>query len=340
MSTWGTGSDSTGRSGLVFPPPPQSWRRLRASTGATRASGSSSRRWREFSRWIPPPIREARRYALSAEHAEVLLDPDSLNWFAPVVQLVVGLTRPLPALLEAFRSGEGISWSAFGADPREGQAGQNRPAFLKLLGTEWLPAILDIHARLAGDPPARVADVACGAAWSSIAIARAYPKVRVDGFDSDEASVALARANVAEAGLAERVTISTRDAGDPALAGRYDLVTIFEALHDMSRPVDALRTVRGLLAEGGAVLVMDERVAETFTAPGDTDRADDVRVQRAVLPPAGLAEQPSAGTGTVMRPATLRRYALEAGFGDVEILPIANDLFRFYRLHVRGPAGT
>ena len=56
--------------------------------------------------------------------------------------------------------------------------------------------------------------------------------------------------------------------------------------------------------------------------------------------PAGLAEQPSAGTGTVMRPATLRRYALEAGFGHVEILPIANDLFRFYRLHVRGPAGT
>jgi hypothetical protein len=56
--------------------------------------------------------------------------------------------------------------------------------------------------------------------------------------------------------------------------------------------------------------------------------------------PAGLAEQTSAGTGTVMRPATLRRYALEAGFGDVEILPIANDLFRFYRLHARGPAGT
>jgi 2-polyprenyl-3-methyl-5-hydroxy-6-metoxy-1,4-benzoquinol methylase len=283
---------------------------------------------------------EAQRYSLPAEHAEVLLDRDSLNWFAPVVQLVVGITRPLPALLEAFRSGGGISWSAFGADPREGQAGQNRPAFLKLLGTEWLPAIPDIHARLAGDPPARIADVACGAAWSSIAMARAYPKVRVDGFDSDEASVALARANVAEAGLAGRVTISTRDAGDPALVGRYDLVTIFEALHDMSRPVEALRTVRGLLAEGGAVLVMDERVAETFTAPGDAIERMMYGFSVLCCLPTGLAEQPSAGTGTVMRPATLRRYALEAGFGDVEILPIANDLFRFYRLHVRGPAGT
>jgi len=283
---------------------------------------------------------EARRYSLPAEHAEVLLDPDSLSWFAPVVQLVVGLTRPLPALLEAFRSGEGISWSAFGSDPREGQAGQNRPAFLKLLGTEWLPAIPDIHARLAGDPPARVADVACGAAWSSIAIARAYPKVHVDGFDSDEASVALARANVAEAGLAGRVTISARDVSDSALAGRYDLVTIFEALHDMSRPVDALRTARGLLADRGAVLVMDERVAETFTAPGDMIERMMYGFSVLCCLPTGLAEQPSAGTGTVMRPATLRRYALEAGFGDVEILPIANDLFRFYRLHVRGPAGT
>ena len=82
----------------------------------------------------------ARRYALSAEHAEVLLDPDSLSWFAPVVQLVVGLTGPLPTLLAAFRTGEGIKWRDFGRDSREGQAGQNRPAFLSLLGREWLPA--------------------------------------------------------------------------------------------------------------------------------------------------------------------------------------------------------
>jgi len=281
---------------------------------------------------------EARRYSLPAEHAEVLLDPDSLSWFAPMVQLVVGLTGPLPTLLKAFRTGEGISWSAFGADPREGQAGQNRPAFLKLLGTEWLPAIPDIHARLLGDPPARVADVACGAGWSSIGIARAYPKARVDGFDLDEASIALARANVVGAGLGDRVTISARDAGDPTLTGRYDLVTIFEALHDMSRPVEVLRKVRGLLSEGGAVIVVDERVAETFTAPGDAVERMMYGFSVLCCLPAGLAEQPSAATGTVMRPATLRRYALEAGFRDVEILPIANDLFRFYRLHAPGRA--
>jgi len=276
----------------------------------------------------------ARRYALSAEHAEVLLDPDSLSWFAPVVQLVVGLTGPLPTLLEAFRTGEGIKWRDFGRDSREGQAGQNRPAFLSLLGREWLPAIPDVHARLSADPPARVADVACGAGWSCIGIARAYPKVRVDGFDLDEASVELARANVVEAGLADRVDIAVRDAGDPTLAGRYDLVTIFEALHDMSQPVEVLRRVRRLLVEGGAVIVADERVAESFTAPGDS--IERLMYGFSVLSclPAGLADQPSAATGAVMRPATLRRYALEAGYRDVETLPIASDLFRFYRLHV------
>ena len=276
----------------------------------------------------------ARRYTLSAEHAEVLLDPDSLSWFTPVVQLVVGLTGPLPALIQAFRTGEGIAWSDFGRDPREGQAGQNRPAFLTLLGRECLPGIPDVHARLSADPPARVADVACGAGWSSIGIARAYPKARVDGFDLDEASVALARANVAEAGLADRVDIAVRDAGDSTLAGRYDLVTIFEALHDMSQPVEVLRRARGLLVEGGSVIVVDERVAETFTAPGDT--IERLMYGFSVLSclPAGLADQPSAATGTVMRPGTLRRYALEAGFRDVEILPISSDLFRFYRLRV------
>ena len=275
----------------------------------------------------------ARRYSLPPEHAEVLLDPDSLNMLAPVVQLVVGLTSQLPALLDAFRSGAGIAWSRYGADVREGQAGQNRPVFLTLLGREWLPAIPDVHARLLADPPARVADVACGAAWSSIGMARAYPKIRVDGFDLDQASVEMARANVAEAGLADRVTVSARDVADAALAGRYDLVTIFESLHDMSRPVAVLQSVRRMLAPGGAVLVMDERVAETFTAPGDAVERLMYGFSVLCCLPCGLAERPSAATGTVMRPETVRRYAQEAGFRRVEILPIAHDFFRLYRLH-------
>jgi SAM-dependent methyltransferase len=273
-----------------------------------------------------------RRYTVPAGHDEVLLDADSLNCFAPVVRFVVGALPMASRLVEAFRTGDGIPWSAYGADVIEGQAGQNRAAFLALLGQEWLPAIPDVHARLHADPPARVADIACGGGWSSIGIARAYPKARVDGFDLDESSIVLATAHVKAAGLGERVTMAVRDAGDPALGGRYDLVTIFESLHDMSRPVEVLAKARTLLAPGGAVLVMDERVADAFTAPGDAVERLMYGFSVLCCLPVGLADRPSAGTGTVMRADTLRRYATESGFTRAETLPIQHDIFRFYLL--------
>jgi 2-polyprenyl-3-methyl-5-hydroxy-6-metoxy-1,4-benzoquinol methylase len=141
--------------------------------------------------------------------------------------------------------------------------------FLYQLGREWLPAVPDVDRRLRADPPAKVADIGCGTGWSSIAIAKAYPKARVDGFDLDEPSIATARENAANAGISDRLTFDARDAASGGDAGTYDLVTAFETIHDMSDPVAALRAMRGLVAPGGAVLVADERVAEAFAAPGD-----------------------------------------------------------------------
>jgi ubiquinone/menaquinone biosynthesis C-methylase UbiE len=274
-----------------------------------------------------------RRYRLPAGHAEVLVDRESLAHLTPMARYGVSFAQTLPAIEDAFRSGGGVSWEDFGVLAREAQGDVNRPLFTNLLGSEWLPSIEDVHERLQADPPARVADVACGAGWSSIAIARAYPKVTVDGLDVDEESVALARTNVAETEVADRVNVQVRDAGDRELAGSYQLVTVFEALHDMPRPVEVLRSLRGLVAEDGAVVVMDERVADSFTAPGD--EIERIMYTYSVLCclPAGRAEQPSAATGTVMRADTLRRYASEAGFADVEVLPIEHETFRFYRLH-------
>ena len=100
---------------------------------------------------------------------------------------------------------------------REGIAHANRTMFVNLMGTEWLPIVSDAHKRLRADPPARVADIGCGAGWSSISIARAYPKVRVDGFDLDEDSIAEAKANAEAEGLTDRVTFQVRDAADPEL---------------------------------------------------------------------------------------------------------------------------
>jgi 2-polyprenyl-3-methyl-5-hydroxy-6-metoxy-1,4-benzoquinol methylase len=154
----------------------------------------------------------------------------------------------------------------------------------------------------------------------------------VDGFDSDGPSIELARANAAAAGVADRVAFHRRDASVLALAGNYDLVTAFECVHDMGRPVEALRAMGRLANPRGAVLVADERVAEQFGAFGDA--AERLVYAWSVLfcLPTGLADAPSVGTGAVMRVATLRAYAAEAGFRGVEILPIENDFWRFYRL--------
>jgi 2-polyprenyl-3-methyl-5-hydroxy-6-metoxy-1,4-benzoquinol methylase len=275
-----------------------------------------------------------RRFALPPGHAEVLANADSLDFLAPLGQMVVGASHPIQALVDAFQSGGGIPFHDYGPDLREGQSRMNRNLFLQQLGKDYLPAVPGLAARLSADPPARIADIGCGLGWSSIGMARAFPKVRVDGFDLDEPSVREGQAIVREAGLADRVTIQLRDAADPALAGGYDLVTAFECIHDMSDPVGALRTMRRLAGENGTVLVMDERVAERFDpAAGDVER---LMYGFSVFHclPVGMADRPSAATGTVMRPDTLRGYAREAGFRDIEILPLENVFFTFYRLRV------
>ena len=273
-----------------------------------------------------------RRFRLPAGHAEVLAERDALDYMAPIARLAVGATRPLEEVLEAFRNGGGVPYTDYGVHMREAQGDVNRATFLQLLGSEWLPAMPDVHARLQAAPPAQVADFGCGVGWSSIAIAQSYPDVRVDGFDLDAPSIELARAHAAEAGVAERVNFEVRDAADPALAGLYDLVTAFECIHDMSQPVTALRTMRGLLREGGVGLVVDERVGDTFTPEGND--VEWMMYGWSVLHclPVGMADQPSSETGTVLRTDTFRRYATEAGFTSVEVLPVENLFFRLYRL--------
>lgn len=277
-----------------------------------------------------------RRYSLSDGHAEVLLERDSLAYLGGLAQIITGILVHMPDLVDALRTNGAVPYTSFGADAREGQASLNRPAFVNQLASEWLPRTPDIHARLQADPPARVADIGCGAGWASIALARAYPKVGVHGLDADPASIELARANARSAGVADRVGFDVCDvsaaAERPAPDDRYELVLALETIHDMGRPVAALRTMRAWLSEGGSILIMDERVADQFTAPGDEVERFMYLCSVLFCLPTGLADAPSAGTGTVMRQATLQAYATEAGFGAVQVLPIEHPFWRFYRL--------
>jgi SAM-dependent methyltransferase len=276
---------------------------------------------------------DSRRFSLPAGHVEPLIDCSSLNYMVPLAQLLVGATRPLPAVLEAYRNGGGVAFDEYGADLREGQAAINYPAFWHQLPEEWLPAMPDVHARLQKvEPPARVADIGCGHGWSSLGIAKGYPNVRVDGFDLDAPSIERARENAKRNHFEDRVYFQVRDASDPALAGHYDLVTVFEALHDMNNPVGALQTMRRLVKEDGTVLIVDERVGDAFTPTGND--VEWMMYGWSILHclPVGMTDKNAAGTGTVMRADTLREYAKEAGFSKVEVLPIEHFFFRFYRL--------
>jgi len=282
-----------------------------------------------------PGARAGRRFSLPIGHDEVLANPESVHYLAPIAQLLAGVVSPLSSLVDAYRSGRGIPYSAYGADTIEGQGRINRSTFLHQLGPVWLAAMPDVDARLRA-PGAAIADLGCGAGWSTIAMAQHYRTAVVHGLDSDAPSIDLARSNALshlDVGAADRTEFRVADAGDPAMVGHYDLVTAFECIHDMTDPVGGLGTMRRLLKAGGTALVVDERVASSFL--GDDGELDGLMYGWSILHclPVGLHGHGAAGTGTVMRPATLERYAKQAGFTRMDILPIDAGFFRVYRLY-------
>jgi 2-polyprenyl-3-methyl-5-hydroxy-6-metoxy-1,4-benzoquinol methylase len=275
---------------------------------------------------------DLRKYSLPDGHAEALLDPESTAASQSMLRFIASGARMLPALADAYRSGAGVAWDAYPGLVLA-QELANRPLFRHVLTSDWLPAIPDVHVRLSSPDGARVADIACGTGFSSIAIARAYPSAVVEGTDIDPESIERARANAAAAGIGEdRIRFQLVDAARPDLDGRYDLALIVEAVHDMSDPVSVLAAVRRMLAPGGTAIVADENVAEAFIAPGS-------EIERAMYGysvlcclPNSRVDAGSVATGTVIRPDTMRRYALEAGFSNVSVLPIEHEVFRLYRL--------
>lgn len=271
---------------------------------------------------------ENRRFAIPDATAEVLTDTTSLNYLAPFGRMFGAVGPSLPQLLEAYRSGGGVSWEQLGADAREAQAEGNRPWYDTRLAPA-LAGVPDLHSALSR-PGARILDVGCGGGWSTIALKRAYPGAAVTGIDIDAASIDLARANAASTG----VDVDLRH-GDAADLGdtSYDVAFAFECVHDMPRPVEVLGSVRRALTDDGSLVVMDEAVAEAFAPDGDEMERIMYGFSLLVCLPDGMSSRPSAGTGAVMRPSVLRSYATEAGFRELEVLPIEDfGFWRFYRL--------
>lgn len=273
---------------------------------------------------------EDRVYRLPLEYTGVLVNDDDASHVAPFAHMVVGIAGALPEVVTAYRTGGGVSYERFGPDFRHGQSGINRPAFLHDLTHHWLPAVPGLMARLESRPGFRIADVGCGGGWAAIGLAQAFPQADVRGYDLDEASIQDAKRNAADKGV--NVRFSTHDAAQLAGEGPFDLVLLLETLHDMSRPQEVLTALGAALAPQGSIVIADERVEETFVAPGGEIERMMYGWSISHCLPVSMSEQPSAAIGTAIRPGIVQKLASDAGFASCEVLPIQNELFRFYEL--------
>jgi ubiquinone/menaquinone biosynthesis C-methylase UbiE len=277
----------------------------------------------------PSSSAQQRRYALPADHVGALVDVDDAAHVAPLADMVTGIGQVLPDVVDAYRTGAGVPYRSYGEAFRRGQGAINRPAFTHDLTGSWLPALPDLHTALSR-PGTRIADLGCGVGFSTMALAKAYPAAEVVGMDADPPSIDDARALAGDAGVQARYVAA--DATETAAYGPFDAVLILEALHDMARPVEVLRAALKSLAEGGCVVVVDERVQPEFTAPGDLVERMMYGWSITHCLPTQRAEEPSAAIGTVLRANHITALAAEAGFAHVEETDIDAGLFRVYRL--------
>lgn len=272
------------------------------------------------------------RFGLAPGVRQTLIEQTHPLYAGGMPAIAVAVGRAYPRLEAAFRTGAGVPYSEYGPEAVTAQAALNRPAYVNSLVSEWLPALPDVQARLIAG--ARVADVATGAGWSAIELAKAFPAVTVDGLDNDEESISRARRNAAEHGVSDRVDFEVRDIGEIAAHGaRYDLITFFECLHDVAHPVEALQAARQALAPAGSVLVMDENIDEVLVTPGDEVQRFMGAASVTWCTPQGRVEADSEVVGALMRPSTLRELASAAGFAQVDIVPIEHPFWKFYRLN-------
>eukprot|EP00743_Colponemidia_sp_Colp-15_P007083 GILK01007642.1.p1 GENE.GILK01007642.1~~GILK01007642.1.p1 ORF type:complete len:370 (-),score=38.37 GILK01007642.1:72-1181(-) len=293
--------------------------------------------------------KESQSFVLPPGHAVALLnelDPSfvgSMTCWIPSVNS----NDVLKPLLSAFKNGGGVPFQNYGQDAIEAIGKGNRPMFANEYCQEWIPKLPDIKTRL--ENGGKAIEIGCGVGFSAICLAKGFPSAIVEGLDIDEDSIKIAVQNAAAENLQGRVKFFCSDASSTNLEpGSYDLVTLFECLHDMAAPLEALKLMRSLVKPGvGAVLLADEHVEDDFCdmLPKDPTAvlpsfSEDPKNFRGRLNygfsvlhclPQSMVFPGSAAIGTVIRPALVQKLALEAGFTAVNVVH-ENASWKFYRL--------
>ena len=249
-------------------------------------------------------------FSLTEEQAFCLADPDGPNLPAAALT-VLGYLRAEPKITEAFRTGAGVGWDEHDPDVFVGVDSFYRPGYVASLVPEWIPALEGVEARLTAG--GSVADIGCGLGSASVLIARAYERTTVVGFDYHGESIDLARKKAAEAGVGDRVTFEVATAQTFPGSG-YDLVTMFDCLHDMGDPVGAARRVREALAPDGTWLLVEpyapDRVEDSFPPVGRLYSAGSTFL----CVPNAMAQDGGVALGAQAGEAATRQVAAEAGF--------------------------
>ena len=259
---------------------------------------------------------ETGRYTLPPEQAIALTDSDSPAYLPGFFQIALGSVLDSPRITEAARSGNGVGWHEHGHDVFDGCERFFRPGYNANLISSWLPALDGVVAKL--EQGGKVADVGCGHGSSTILMAQAFPKATFAGSDYHEGSIATARERAREADVDDRVTFEVAPSSSFSGSG-YDLVTMFDCLHDMGDPAGAARHVRGALAADGTWMIVE---------PAAGDRVEDN------LNPVGRAYY---GFSTLLcTPASLSQdvgLALGAQAGEARIRDVVTSggLTRFRR---------
>jgi SAM-dependent methyltransferase len=206
---------------------------------------------------------DSSRYTLPAEHAIALTDESSPAYLPGFFQIALGSLADSPRITEAAKTGAGIGWHDHSRDVFEGCERFFRPSYNASLVSAWLPALDGVVAKL--QRGATVADVGCGHGASTILMAQAFPASTFVGSDYHEGSIITARERAQAAGVAERVSFEVAPASSYS-GSEYDLVTMFDCLHDMGDPVGAARHVRDSLSPDGTWLIVE---------PAAGDRVED-----------------------------------------------------------------
>jgi SAM-dependent methyltransferase len=255
-------------------------------------------------------------YAISAEHAVALTDESSPAFLPGLFQFAFGTIADADRVMDIARSGDGLGWHEHRPDVHEGCERFFRPGYHANLVDSWLPALDGVVPKL--QQGARVADVGCGFGASTILMAEAYPASSFVGSDYHEASIAAARDRAVAADVADRITFEAAAAAGFS-GGHYDLVTTFDALHDMGDPVGAARRVYQALAEDGTWMIVEpvagDHVEDNLNPVGRVYYG----FSTLLCTPASLAQEVGLGLGAQAGPARIRDVTVAAGFSRFRI---------------------